>query len=243
VKLLQRIRNRIASEQFDPTWLSILINPTYIIRSKLVHEISKFRHEITGNVLDFGCGQKPYENLFGNVSTYVGVDIKESGHDHTSSKVDVFWDGKTLPFKDGSFDNVVAFEVLEHVFEVENAITEIHRVLKPGGGLLVSTPFMYKEHEAPFDSARYTSWGMHHLLGKSKFQVLEQKKTSGAVGVICQVALDALGKHFVKFGHLGFIAFVPFMTVINTIGSIPSVKKSTSSSEMFLNLVTYARKA
>ena len=243
VNILESIRNRIASEQFGPTWLSILINPTYIIRSKLVHEISEFRHEITGYVLDFGCGQKPYENLFPNVSTYVGVDIQESGHDHTSSKVDVFWDGKTLPFKDGSFDNVLAFEVLEHVFEVENAINEIHRVLKPGGGLLVSTPFMYREHEAPFDSARYTSWGMNHLLGKSKFQVLAQRKTSGAVGVICQVALDALGKYFVQFGHFGFIAFVPIMTVINTIGSVPSSKRSWARSEAFLNLVTYARKA
>jgi SAM-dependent methyltransferase len=243
VNLIARIRHRIASEQFIPTWLSIFINPTYIIRSKLIHEIENFRHEITGAVLDFGCGQKPYEHLFDNVSKYVGVDIEESGHDHTSSKVDVFWDGKTLPFKDGSFDNVVAFEVLEHVFEVENAITEIHRVLKPGGGLLVSTPFMYKEHEAPFDSARYTGWGMNYLLVKSKFQVIGQKKTSGAVGVICQVALDALGKYFVKFEHFGFIAFVPIMTFINTIGSIPSLKKSTSSSEIFLNLVTYARKA
>jgi hypothetical protein len=83
---------------------------------------------------------------------------------------------------------------------------------------------------------------MNHLLGKSKFQVLGQKKTSGAAGVICQTALDALGKYFVRFGHFGFIAFVPIMTVLNTIGSFPSVKKSTSSSEMYLNLVTYARK-
>ena len=243
MRLLDKIRNRVSNEQFAPTWLSIFMNPTYIIRSKLIHEISKFRHEITGDVLDFGCGQKPYEHLFENVSNYVGVDLEESGHDHTNSKVDVFWDGKALPFEDGSFDNVVAFEVLEHVFEVENALSELHRVLKPEGGLLVTTPFMYREHEGPFDSARYTSWGMNHILGKSKFKVLEQSKTSGTVGVICQTALDALGKNFTRYGRPGFIAFIPVLMILNLIGSIPSPRKNSVSSEVFLNLVTYARKA
>ena len=157
--------------------------------------------------------------------------------------MDVFWDGKTLPFKNGSFDNVVAFEVLEHVFEVENAIYEINRVLKPGGGLLVSTPFMYREHEGPFDSARYTSWGINYLLGKSKFNVLRQSKTSGVFGVICQTALDALGRHFVRGGYFGFIAFVPIMAVLNLIGSTSIHVRNTSSQEIFLNLVTYARKS
>jgi SAM-dependent methyltransferase len=202
----------------------------------------EFSHEIKGDVLDFGCGQKPYQQLFNNVSNYVGVDIEESGHDHTNSKVDYFWDGKTLPFKNESFDNVVAFEVLEHVFEVDNALTELHRVLKPGGGLLVSTPFMYREHEGPFDAARYTSWGMNHLLTKSKFSVLVQKKTSGVIGVICQMTLDGIGKRFAKYGRFGFIAFVPVLTFINLIGSIPSRKRHSDSSDTFLNLVTFAKK-
>lgn len=243
VGILKKIRNRVASEQFEITWLSFFVNPAHIIRSKLGHEISKFRSEITGDVLDFGCGQKPYEYLFDNVSNYVGVDIEESGHDHANSKIDVFWDGKTLPFNNESFDYVVAFEVLEHVFEVEHAISEIHRVLKPGGGFLISTPFMYREHEGPFDSARYTSWGMSHLLVKSKFKVVGQKKTSGVIAVICQMVADALGKKFAKYGHFGFVAFVPLLTGINLIGSIGCSRLDSGSSDTFLNLLTFARKA
>jgi ubiquinone/menaquinone biosynthesis C-methylase UbiE len=46
----------------------------------------------------------------------------------------------TLPFKDESFDAVTSFETLEHVAEQEKMISEFHRVLKPGGMLVISTP-------------------------------------------------------------------------------------------------------
>ena len=49
-------------------------------------------------MLDFGCGQKPYESLF-SVEEYVGLDIEVSGHDHTNSKVDTYYDGKNIPLQ------------------------------------------------------------------------------------------------------------------------------------------------
>jgi len=83
--------------------------------------------------LDIGCGSKPYESLFKNVTNYIGVDIESSGHDHTDSKVDLYYDGKKLPFDDNYFDCVVSFEVLEHVFNIEELLSEIKRVMKKGG--------------------------------------------------------------------------------------------------------------
>ena len=83
--------------------------------------------------MDFGCGSKPYESLFVNAKKYIGIDVEVSGHNHKDSKVDVFYDGKTLPFADKSFDAVVCFEVLEHIFNPDEAITEIRRVLKGDG--------------------------------------------------------------------------------------------------------------
>jgi SAM-dependent methyltransferase len=55
-------------------------------------------------------------------------------------------------------------EVLEHVQAPERAIAEIHRVLAPGGRLVLSTPFVFEIHEAPDDYYRFTEHGLRHLL-------------------------------------------------------------------------------
>jgi 2-polyprenyl-3-methyl-5-hydroxy-6-metoxy-1,4-benzoquinol methylase len=101
-----------------------------------------------------------------------------TGHDHIDSKVDVFYDGKILPFDDGQFDAVVSFEVLEHVFNVHEILTEINRVTKHSGHLLISIPFAWGEHEAPYDFARYTSFGISHILNDAGYEVVETRKTN-----------------------------------------------------------------
>ncbi len=58
---------------------------------------------------------------------------------HTAAVADAF----RLPFLDGSFDCVVSTEVIEHVVNPEAFVTELLRVVKPGGSLIISTP--YKE--------------------------------------------------------------------------------------------------
>ena len=58
---------------------------------------------------------------------------------------------KKLSFKDNSFDNIVIFNVLEHVFEMNNAVSEISRCLNTNGCIIGSTPFLYRIHNAPGD--------------------------------------------------------------------------------------------
>lgn len=100
-----------------------------------------------GSVLDFGCGAKPYVNLFCNCTKYVGLDINKSGHDHKNENIDVFYDGEHIPFDDESFDNVFSSEVFEHIAKPELIIPEIKRVLKKGGYMLVTVPFVQKAYE------------------------------------------------------------------------------------------------
>jgi SAM-dependent methyltransferase len=185
--MLAKLKDRIRREAFLITPLSLVINHLYITRNGLFKSISKVAPSIRGEVLDFGCGSKPYETLFTNASSYIGVDIQVSGHSHKDSKIDVFYDGKTIPFPDKKFDAVVCFEVLEHVFNLEEVLAEIRRVLKPGGQLLVSIPFAWDEHEVPYDFARYTSYGITHLFEKSGFHVVELTKTSTYVLAVCQM--------------------------------------------------------
>lgn len=67
-------------------------------------------------------------------------------------------------FEDGRFDAAFLLEVLEHVATPDLAISELYRVLKPGGRLVLSTPFVFEIHEAPHDYFRFTEHGLRFLL-------------------------------------------------------------------------------
>lgn len=158
-------------DKFSDSIINIFISPVYIIRSRLFNCIKKIAPSFHGSILDIGCGSKPYQRLFINATQYIGLDIEVSGHDHRNSKVDIFYNGDTLPFDDASIDNLVCFEVLEHVFNFNELINEMYRVLKPGGKLLITVPFAFPEHESPFDFFRYTSFGLNKLFESNKFKI------------------------------------------------------------------------
>ena len=103
VRLLER-------QSFQPNLLSVFINPFFFIRKGLYRQIKRNSGYLHGEMIDFGCGRKPYRNLF-NVDKYVGVDIEVSGHEHKNSEVDVFYDGKSLPFQSETFDTFFCSEV------------------------------------------------------------------------------------------------------------------------------------
>jgi SAM-dependent methyltransferase len=70
---------------------------------------------------------------------------------------------------DGSFDVVLSTQVLEHVPDPLAALGEFRRVLRSGGSLIATVPFIWEEHETPFDFYRYTRYGLEHLLGLAGF--------------------------------------------------------------------------
>ena len=206
LNILLKIKTRLRRENFLTSPLAMFINPIYIIRRGLYKGILKLAPKIGGDILDFGCGTKPYESMFINAKSYVGVDLKVSGHNHVDSKVDFFYDGKKLPFPDNSFDCVVCFEVLEHVFNIDEVGSEISRVLKPNGLFLGTLPFVWEEHEVPYDFARYTSYGITHVLSKNNFCVLELIKSTTYVLTVCQLFINYMVQYVLPqsriFGRL-----------------------------------------
>lgn len=200
--MYKKIRERIRKESFLTTPLAIIVNPFYIIRRGLYLTILEFSKKIYGQrILDFGCGSKPYKNLFSKADLYIGIDIENSGHYHGDSKVDVYYNGKDIPFPDNSFDAIVCFEVLEHVFNIDEVLKELWRVVKPKGQLLISIPFAWDEHETPYDFARYTSFGITYLLEKNGFKVISQKKTTTYYLALCQLRIAYLVQHVLPNGR------------------------------------------
>lgn len=240
--MLSLIKEKIRKEAFITTWLSILINPSYIIRRGIYKSILYIAPNISGDVLDFGCGSKPYESLFYNAKSYIGVDIEESGHNHKNSKVDYFYDGKTLPFENESFDAVVSFEVFEHVFNINDMILEINRVLKPGGQLLISIPFSWPEHEIPYDFFRFTSYGITRILNKNGFDVTKLIKTTTFVLAIFQIFLAYVNGSAQKKGKVIRIITRLIFTLPFNVTAILCDKLLPKNYDYYCNNVVLAKK-
>jgi SAM-dependent methyltransferase len=69
---------------------------------------------------------------------------------------DVQADARWVPFEDGSFDVAICSELVEHLFSPQDVLREIHRLLRPGGVLLMCAPFLHRIHGDPNDYGRYT---------------------------------------------------------------------------------------
>lgn len=134
---------------------------------------------MNGRVIDLGCGTAPYKkDIIKVADEYIGVDWKNSLHNQTC--VDVLADlTKRLPFDDGYADTVVSFQVMEHLPEPKFFLSECHRILKGGGMLFITVPFMWHVHEAPHDYYRYTRYGLEYMLEKVRFSEIEIKENTG----------------------------------------------------------------
>ena len=238
--LFHKIENYIRKLNFQPSIIGILVNPFYLIRLHLYKKIKYLSKHITGNLIDFGCGRKPYENLF-NVDTYVGVDIEVSGHSHKLSKIDVYYDGKTIPFPDNTFESMICFEVLEHIFNPAEIVPELNRVLKPNGKILLSVPFCWNEHEIPFDYARYSSFGIKHLLEQHGFNVIEIHKTGNFNLVLFQLRILSIYEFLKPLGKLGYAITLFFSIPLTLLGILVGLFSSKNPS-MYFNTIVLAEK-
>lgn len=226
------------------TILAVFLNPFYFIRKNLYYNISELATNLSGKVLDFGCGSKPYRSCFINCQEYVGCDIEVSGHSHRNESIDVFYDGKTLPFTDNSFDGIFSSEVFEHIFNLEEILQELNRVLKPDGLMLVTLPFLWNEHEQPYDFARYTSFGIIDLLKRNGFEIVELRKSTLYFEAIWQMGLEFLRSSFNRVVSNGYINLLFQLLVIApvTILGIILSKVLPSNDTLYNNVVLLCRK-
>lgn len=126
-------------------------------------------------VLDYGCGGSPYRFLFPNAE-YRRADIEgEPDLDYIIPA-----DSRLLAVPDGYFDLVFSSQVLEHVPDVSAYLAECHRMLKPGGCLLLSTHGSFEDHGCPGDYRRWTPYGLERDVAAMGFTVKQQfKLTAG----------------------------------------------------------------
>ncbi|MEP6485533.1 MAG: class I SAM-dependent methyltransferase [Rudaea sp.] len=124
-----------------------------------------------GLLIDVGCADRFVEKMVSANCAYVGIDHYATATSMYSSSPDIFADAEKLPIATSSVDTVVLFEVLEHVPDPAKVISEISRVLRFNGNLLLSVPFLYPIHDAPYDFHRFTQHALTSQLINSGFAV------------------------------------------------------------------------
>jgi SAM-dependent methyltransferase len=225
---------------FNPS----ITHPSYLTRNRLLKGLKKYSTKLNGRLLDFGCGSKPYQSLF-EVDEYVGVDFENPGHPHLNEKIDFFYDGKLLPFSDAQFDSILSSEVFEHIFNLEQMLKELNRVLKPGGQMLITCPFAICEHEVPNDFARYSSFAIQHLLKQNGFEIVAFEKLGNSVETVSQLFLMYIHQHITPFVRKVPVVRSLFRFCVYTsinILTVISSKILPDKRDLYLNNIVLARK-
>ena len=178
--------------------IALFTNPFFFVRKNLYKNIRRYSKYMRGVVMDFGCGAKPYRGLFTNCVKYIGLDTDISGHSHNGEDVDVKYDGKNIPFGENEIDSIFSSEVFEHVEDIHSIMDELHRVLKPGGYMLITAPFVWNEHEIPYDFRRFTSYGIRKIVKKSGFDIIQSRKSTSYMETIFQMFAEYIRYEIAK---------------------------------------------
>jgi SAM-dependent methyltransferase len=149
------------------------------------------RMHAKGAFLDVGCGTQPFRTLVEpQVERYLTYDIESR-----AGEIDFIGDAEDMSaVRDQSIDSMLCSEVLEHVPHPHVAIREFARILRPGGVLLLTVPFLARLHEEPHDYFRYTRHGLRRLLDDGGFVVDEIAETGSLFSFLGhQLSVGILG--------------------------------------------------
>jgi ubiquinone/menaquinone biosynthesis C-methylase UbiE len=153
------------------------------LKKSLLDSISQYikpNHQ----VLDIGCGEQPLKSLVIKAGgIYTSADISQN----SAHSVDHICPITNIPVATASYDTVLCTEVLEHVSATHKAFKELYRVLKTGGCLIVTTPFLYPLHEEPYDYVRLTAHQFKEIASTTGLKIIYLRQSGNAFEVIAQM--------------------------------------------------------
>lgn len=168
----------------NPSWLgkswSTSTLDSYDARERILRALLRALPQFNGVLLDVGSGHMPLRAILtappSRVVSYVGLDLEQSRY---STKPDLTWDGVTMPLRSGSVQSALLTEVLEHCPDPGGVLTEVGRVLAPGGFLFLTVPFIWPLHDVPDDMYRFTPFSLERHLMEAGFERIEVDALGG----------------------------------------------------------------
>jgi SAM-dependent methyltransferase len=160
----------------------------------LWRDLAPVLSQATGTVVDVGCGAQPFRGLFPEETRYIGLDTERSMEDFGYSLPDVLPIGEDdrWPIQDGRADVVLATETLEHVPDTGAFLAQAHRILRPGGQLILTVPFSARWHYIPHDYWRFTPASLRLLLERAGFAEIVVHGRGNETTVACYKLLALL---------------------------------------------------
>jgi|WetSurMetagenome_2_1015567.scaffolds.fasta_scaffold00286_23 SAM-dependent methyltransferase len=167
----------------------------------IYHSLNEFADELQLDsfqyIIDVGSGKSPYKNIFKCSGKYISIDCREE------SDADIVADVACLPIKMGIADVLLCIEVLEHVYPTNDAIKEMNRVLKVGGYLIITIPFIIGRHDY-VDYFRFTEKALNRMLNDSGFSVVTVNRRGGIFTVLAGLLLSIPGQIFISTAPKSF---------------------------------------
>jgi ubiquinone/menaquinone biosynthesis C-methylase UbiE len=180
--------------------------------------------ESKDNVLvDIGGGDSPYYQILQDiVKTYVVIDLDQALPKKEERNIQqIVGVAEELPLHDKSVDIVLSNQVLEHVMNVEKAVTETYRILKYGGYFIGSVPHICPIHLEPYDFRRFTFFGLKMILSENGFKEIRIEGNGGVhKAAALMVTMDWVlskykeGKNQ-RFHNVRHLALFPIIGCIN----------------------------
>lgn len=132
-------------------------------------------------MLDAGAGDQRNRAHFTHC-TYESADFEKIDKPYVKSTY--ICDLTEIPVNAAKYDVIIFTAVMEHVPEPWKVVQELYRILKPGGKLFYTAPFLFHEHEVPYDFMRYTQYGVRSIFERGGFRVPEVKWLEGYLGTV-----------------------------------------------------------
>jgi SAM-dependent methyltransferase len=152
---------------------------------------------LDGIILDIGGGLGPYREYL-SASRYISMEINPSLRPH------IVGSASELPVRTNAIDSALCNEVLEHLPEPAAAVREIYRVLRPGGRVYVTVPFLWCLHYEPHDYYRFTGHALRNMLETEGFTILRLEP----VGRVFSYLATRLAEKWFTFARK-FFFFLP----------------------------------
>ena len=179
--------------------LKLLITKNTLLRDLQINECNKFK--VNGLSLEFGAidrENKTFSNFIRGQSKFEYSNIKPN------KKLNIFYSDltKKLKIKSNKYNNVLLFNVLEHLPEYRIALSQINRILKKKGKIIGSTPFIYQIHGAPKDYFRFTKEFFEFELKKQKFNNIKVQYLGNGPLTACYSLIYPYLRFLPIFSHL-----------------------------------------